>query len=431
MGGAKRTGTSSGGCEVAGSARHHRNQQCACCFRNLCQSTRRIKLINEYGTHWYIKQRGQLSVTLHQTVLTALEQRVLCYQNSKSYEELEEKRLLDEAISETGTVPYANIGGDKESRIYVEEQLIKKIREVPDYLLEVHGVPPGRKGEGITRLMYENLNGLQSTLSSKNKKLEKAWQVIDNLQVDIVCYNEHRQNPWHKSNRNGFRQMLNGGETELRAIASNNVHKDVGKIQEGGTAMMTYGGLIQQFDPEGSGRNDLGLGRWTFMRFVGDDKIVTRVICGYSPCANKKKDLGTVYQQHCQHLINKLKDDTCLRAWFRKDLICHMKKWQKEGERLILCVDANKNIYCGELGQQLTDLDGLGMKEVVGEFTVKQLGALYIRGSKPIDGIWATGNLTVTNACVMPVGFGVGNHQLFVIDFATTMLVGSGLHTIV
>jgi hypothetical protein len=122
---------------------------------------------------------------------------------------LEEKRLLDEAINKTGTVPCTNVGGDKESRINVEEQLIKEIREVPDYLLKIHGVPPGRKGEGITRLMYENLNGLQSTLSS-NKKLEKARWVIVDLQADIVCYNEHRQNLWHKSNRNGFRQM--GGD---------------------------------------------------------------------------------------------------------------------------------------------------------------------------------------------------------------------------
>jgi hypothetical protein len=64
-----------------------------------------------------------------------------------------------------------------------------------------------------------------------------------------------------------------------------------------------------------------------------------------------------------------------------------MKKWQKEGKHLILCVNANKNVYRGELGQQLTDLDGLGMKEVVGEFTAKQLGATYFQGSKPIDSI--------------------------------------------
>ena len=150
-------------------------------------------------------------MTLHQNVLTALEHRALRYQNSKSYEELEDERLMDEAIDETGTVPCSSVGDDVESRVKVEEQLRKEVREVSDYLLEVHGVPPGRKGEGITRLIYENLNGLQSTLSNKNEKLEKARRVIDDLQADVVCYNEHRQNLRHKANRNGFLQMFNGG----------------------------------------------------------------------------------------------------------------------------------------------------------------------------------------------------------------------------
>ncbi len=124
----------------------------------------------------------------------------------------------------TGTVPCSSVVYDGESRVNVEEQLRKEIREVSDCLLEVHGVSPGRKGEGITRLIYENLNGLQSTLSNKNEKLDKARRVIDDLQADVVCYNEHRQNLRHKANRNGFRQMFNGGETDLRAIASHNVH---------------------------------------------------------------------------------------------------------------------------------------------------------------------------------------------------------------
>jgi hypothetical protein len=63
------------------------------------------------------------------------------------------------------------------------------------------------------------------------------------------------------------------------------------------------------------------------------------------------------------------------------------------------------------------------MKEVVGEFTAKQHGATFFRGSEPIDGIWATGDITVANACVMPVGFGVGDHRLLVINFVTTTLV--------
>jgi hypothetical protein len=195
---------------------------------------------------------------------------------------------------------------------------------VSKYLLEVHGLPLGRKGDGVTRLIYENLNGLQSTMLRKNGKLEKARWVIDDLHSDIVCYNKHQQNLWHKSNRNGFRQMFNGGKTELRAIASHNRNKDAGKFQEGGTAMMVYGNLIQQFDPEKSGRDNLGLGRWAYMKFNGDNNITTQVICRYSPCANKKKDSGTVYQQHCRHLINKLNDDTCPRLRLREDLLGKM-----------------------------------------------------------------------------------------------------------
>jgi hypothetical protein len=138
--------------------------------------------------------------------------------------------------------------------------------------------------------------------------------------------------------------------------------------------VLSYGNLLQQFDLEGSGRNDLGLGCWTYMRFVGDERIVTRIISSYSPYANKKKDSGTVHQQHHRHLINKLKDDTCPCTCFQEDLIGQMKQWRKDGERLILCLDANENIYQGELERRLTKLKGLGMKEAVGEFTARWLG---------------------------------------------------------
>ncbi len=143
-------------------------------------------------------------MTPHQRVLTALEQRAVWYQNSRTYEELEDERLLDEAIDETGTLLCASKRGEERSQVVVEEQLIKEIWGVSEYLLEVHGLPPGRKGDGVTRLIYENLNGLQSTMSEQNGKLEKARQVIDDLQADIVCYNEHRQNLQHKANRNRF-----------------------------------------------------------------------------------------------------------------------------------------------------------------------------------------------------------------------------------
>jgi hypothetical protein len=71
--------------------------------------TRRIQLIDKFGTQQYIKQRGGLNVTQHQSVLTVLEQRARQYQESRSHEELEDEQLLDEAINEMGIVAVPSV----------------------------------------------------------------------------------------------------------------------------------------------------------------------------------------------------------------------------------------------------------------------------------------------------------------------------------
>jgi hypothetical protein len=77
------------------------------------------------------------------------------------------------------------------------------------------------------------------------------------------------------------------------------------------------------------------------------------------------------------------------------------------------------------LGKALPDIDGLAMKEVVGEFTGKSIGSTFFRGSKPIDGVWATSNITISNAAIMPVGYGIADHRLFVIDLMAADIIGS------
>ena len=51
-----------------------------------------------------------------------------------------------------------------------------------------------------------------------------------------------------------------------------------------------------------------------------------------------------------------------------------MTKWREEGNRLVVCLDANKDIYKKSLGKSLTKSDGLRMSEVVGEFTGTKIG---------------------------------------------------------
>ena len=106
-------------------------------------------------------------------------------------------------------------------------------------------------------------------------------------------------------------------------------------------------------------------------------------------------------------------------------MIKQLSKWRSEGDKLIVCLDTNEHIYRKAIGKSLMDIEGLAMKEVVGEFTEKTIGTMFFQGSKPIDGVWATSDITVSKAAIMPAGYGIGDHHLFVIDYASKDIVGT------
>ena len=163
-------------------------------------------------------------------------------------------------------------------------------------------------------------------------------------------------------------------------MVAHNVHKNVGKVQEGGTSMLLFGSLIQQFAVNHSGKDNTGLGRWGYMTFCGSEGIKTRVVCGYNPCYNNKKELNTSYQQHRRFFITKQKDRSCPRKHFREDLIVQLKQWREDGDRLIVCLDTNENIYNKSIGKKLTDREGLAMSEVMGKIKCQKVGATYFHG---------------------------------------------------
>ena len=386
------------------------------------------------GTKQRVEQNRGACRTKHSRVLSILEERALRYRNrtgggrNKEYE-----KGQGNSLDETGTVDTDGLTEDEDSEsgeetefLSAKEKELLEATKVDDELLQVHGVAPGSKAEGVCRVVYENLNGLNSRLS-ENDKLEKARQINHDLEVDIACYNEHRLNLSHKDNRNGFSQLFRGGESDIRSVAAHNKHegKECGRVQEGGTAMVLFGTLIEQYEFEESGKDESALGRWVVMTFRGENGLTTRVVSCYNPCYNKNLTSKTSYQQHRRYFILRENDDTCPRKRFRQDLVRQLKSWRENGDRLIVCMDANEDIYKKSIGKELTETNGLNMKEVVGEYTGRPLGATFFRGSKPIDAVWATPDLEVVGACVMPAGFGVGDHRMFVVDFRLESLVGA------
>ncbi len=187
----------------------------------------------------------------------------------------------------------------------VEQGVVKEA--VYKGLLRPHGNPPNSKQHGIFRLLCENPNSLNNQITD-NPKLAKAINLKDELDADCLLYCKHRLNLHHKDNRNDFKQMFYQ-EVDCQAVAANNVHQNIGRVQEGGTGMVAFGestGYITK-----TGKDPHGLGRWCWTLYGGSKGHNTRVVVAYNTCRNKKKDLRTTYQQQQQYFITKKDDLTC------------------------------------------------------------------------------------------------------------------------
>ena len=392
------------------------------------QNTALIQLIDTGGTERHISHKGHMQTIGHESIVEALtRQQRWKGQSNLVREALQQDGLLQEGGREEAVYGQGDTGDARTAAHGTEMQEV--MEQVNDETLHIQGEAPGPKGTGVTRLIYENVNGLQRGLVGQ-KKLEKARRIHNNLESDIAAYNEHRLNPAHKHNNVNLTKVFKGGEAEIRTVVAYNVHENISRQQEGGTALIMFGPMVEYLDLSGSTKDESGLGRWAVMTVKGDG-CTTKIVCGYNPCGNAKADSRTTYQQHRQYLINKRNSLTCPRTQFREDLLETLTQWRDAGHKLIVCLDANEDVYRKALGKALTDKDGLAMKEIVGEHTGRKLGATYFRGSKPIDAVWATGDIGIVNACVMPTGFGIGDHRMFIVDIHTESLLGTSPKKIV
>jgi hypothetical protein len=378
-----------------------------------------------------VESTNSLPHVRHESVLSALSTRANRFRGSTIHSRgIHQQQLNENRIDDTGTVQIQDCeetiaARRQEEEDYRRSQLLEemKMRGVSDEVLLVHGVAPGSKQEGITRLLYKNANGFDCR-QLDGRKVTKARAMHNRMEADIVAYSEHRLNYRHPGNRTGFNQLFRGGETDIRSIVAHNVHENVTRVQEGGTATLLFGPMIQHLHQEETHKDETGLGRWVVTTLTGHQGITTRIICGYNPCGSGNLESGTVYAQHRRYFMNR-GCLTCPRTKFRQDLQEVLQKWRSQGDRLIVCLDANEHIYKKSIGKMLTNSSGLAMREVVGSFTGKPIGPTFFRGSKPIDGVWATSDVSIAGACVMPAGFGVGDHRLFVIDIQTASLIGN------
>ncbi len=78
-------------------------------------------------------------------------------------------------------------------------------------------------------MIYENANGISNRLSD-NKKVEKAKEIHDELEVDIAAYCEHRLNMRDRHNINSFNQLFKGNKAAVQSVVAHNIHENIGRV---------------------------------------------------------------------------------------------------------------------------------------------------------------------------------------------------------
>ncbi len=88
-------------------------------------------------------------------------------------------------------------------------------------------------------------------------------------------------------------------------------------------------------------------------------------------------------------------------------------------------MDHNEHTIDGHLGKALANKDGPDLSKAIKLHTGASPGATFFQGLRPIDVLWVSKDLDISNACVMPFGFGMGNHRAFILDIPLESLVGA------
>ncbi len=107
--------------------------------------------------------------------------------------------------------------------------------------MQVHGTAPNTKQQGIFRIMGGNCNGLHNGIGG-NKKIVKALDIKEDLNINCLMYCKHCINFRHKENKNDPKQMFQC-KLACTAVSAHNIHeaKVTGRVQEGGTGTICFG----------------------------------------------------------------------------------------------------------------------------------------------------------------------------------------------
>ena len=91
-------------------------------------------------------------------------------------------------------------------------------------------------------------------------------------------------------------------------------------------------------------------------------------------------------------------------------------------------MDANEHVLTGSFTSKLQEI---GLLEISHRCWGDVEPNTFTRGSKPIDGVWASAELEIGGFKILPFSESVGDHRTMIFDVSTRSLIGEFEHRVV
>lgn len=210
-------------------------------------------------------------------------------------------------------------------------------------ILKTYGNSMQRKEDGMCRITSQNI-GCLGVNTLTNSKQDTAIEWLLKHEVDLCAWQEigvaFNRVPGYERMSERIRDRR---WNKVRLTYANNIHDESSEhFQWGGTAMMSFNEAANRV--KSSGKDTSGLGRWSHILLEGKHCHKVRFVSAYNPC--KTQDVTktrTVYNQHKTY-FQKKGSYNCPRLQFRLDLVEQIKKWQRNGELIVIMMDFNENL---------------------------------------------------------------------------------------
>jgi hypothetical protein len=288
-----------------------------------------------------------------------------------------------------------------------------------------YGKAPRAKPDNCVQVIMEKFNSLG--VFTNGTKINALNKICREFKADDLAGCETWADWRQATEEQQFKNILGVG-MDTRSIVVHNINKQMQRNQHGGCAMMAMGHFSAEVVE--TGVDPYGLGRWCWMK-VGSGEKKTRIVMIYQPSGTSTTNSAatTVREQH-ERFFEARGDIRPARIIFFDQLIVQFVVWKATDSDIILLRHFNKNVYTGCTAKQLAQPD-LNFNKQCHQCIGVYIPPTFREGTIPIDAIYATAGIECVNAYILLYKGGVGNHRCFIVNFSSTLVIGSKFPNIV